>query len=103
MEPLRLQVNLQLKANIFLIKNQQKIYTNQSLEINKRKVHLPFIDNIWGADLADTQLISKCNKEFIFVQCVIDIYNKHTWVIPLKDKKETMITIAFKKISDESN
>ena len=67
MEPLRLQINLQLKANIFLIKNQQKIYTNQSLEINKRKVHLPFIDNIWGADLADMQLISKCNKEFIFV------------------------------------
>ena len=103
MEPLRLQINLQLKANIFLIKNQQKIYTNQSLEINKRKVRLPFIDNIWGADLADTQLISKCNKEFIFVQCVIDIYNKHTWVIPLKDKKETMITNAFQKISDESN
>ena len=25
----------------------------------KRKVHSPFIDNIWGADLADMQLISK--------------------------------------------
>ena len=28
---------------------------------NKRKVQSPFIDNIWGADLADMQLISKCN------------------------------------------
>ena len=26
---------------------------------NKRKTHSPFIDNIWGADLADMQLISK--------------------------------------------
>ena len=29
---------------------------------NKRKVHLPFTDNIWGADLADMQLISEFNK-----------------------------------------
>ena len=33
---------------------------------NKRKVHLPFIDNIWGADLADMQLISRFNKGFRF-------------------------------------
>ena len=29
---------------------------------NIRKVHSPFIDNIWGTDLADMQLISKFNK-----------------------------------------
>ena len=33
---------------------------------NKRKVHSPFIDSIWGADLADTQLISKFNNRFKF-------------------------------------
>ena len=35
-------------------------------KFNKRKVHSPFIDNIWGADLADMQLISKFNKRFRF-------------------------------------
>ena len=30
-------------------------------KLNKRKVHSPFIDNIWGADLAEMQLISKFN------------------------------------------
>ena len=29
---------------------------------NKRKVHSPFIDNIWGTDLADMKSISKFNK-----------------------------------------
>ena len=48
----------------------------------KRKVHSPFIDNIWGADLADMQLISKFNKEFRIALCVTDIYSKHAWVIP---------------------
>ena len=51
----------------------------------KRKVHWPFINNIWAADLADMQLISKLNKEFRFLLCVFDIYNKYVWVIPLKD------------------
>ena len=48
---------------------------------NKRKVHSPFIDNIWGAHLADMQLISKFNKGFRFFLCVIDIYSKYTWFI----------------------
>ena len=72
-------------------------------KFNKRKVHLPFIDNIWCADLADRQLISKFNKGFRFLLCVIDIYSKHAWVIPLKDKKGITITNAFQKILDESN
>ena len=31
------------------------------------KVYSPFIDNIWGNDLADMPLISKFNKEFRFL------------------------------------
>ena len=70
---------------------------------NKRKVHSPFIDNIWGANLADLQLISKFTKGFRFLLCVIDIYSKYACVICLKDKKGITITNAFQKILDESN
>ena len=49
------------------------------------------------------QLISKFNKGFRFLLCVIDIYSKYAWVIPLKDKKGITITNAFQKILDESN
>ena len=70
---------------------------------NKRKVHSPFIDNIWGADLADMQLMIKCNKELRFLLCVIDIYSKYAWVIPLKDKKRITITNAFQKFLKESS
>ena len=48
---------------LFLItNNSQKNYANQSLEL-KRKVYLSLKDNIWVADLANLQLISKYNKE----------------------------------------
>ena len=46
-------------------------------KLEKRKVHLFFIDKIWGTDLADMQLISKLNKEFRFLLCVIDVHNKY--------------------------
>ena len=44
------------------------------------------------------QLISKFNKGLRFLLCVIDIFNKYTWVFPLKDKKGISITNAFQKI-----
>ena len=63
-----------------------------------------FKDNIWGAHLADMQLISKFNKGFRILLCdVIDIYSKHAWVVSLKDKEGiTLLTNAFKEILDES-
>ena len=35
--------------------------------------------------------------------CVIKIYSKYAWVVPLKVKKGTTITNAFEKNLDESN
>ena len=56
-------------------------------KFEKRKVHPPFIGDVLGADLPHMQLISKFNKGFRFLLCVIDIYSKYAWVIPLKKKK----------------
>ena len=56
-----------------------------------------------GADLADMQLISKFNKGFRFLLCVIDIFIKYAWVIPLKDKKGVSIVNAFQSILKQSN
>ena len=53
----------------------------------KRKVYSAFKDNIWSADLAEMQLISKFNRGFRFLLCVIDFFSKCAWVVPLKDKK----------------
>ena len=54
-----------------------------------------FKDNIWGADLADMQLISKFNKGFRFLLCAIDIFSKYALVVPLKDKKSVNIVDVF--------
>ena len=49
------------------------------------------------------QLISKFNKRFRFLLCVIDIFGKYAWVVPLKNKKCVSIVDVFQKILDDSN
>ena len=71
-------------------------------KFKKRKVYSAFKDNIWGADLADMQLISTFNKGFRFLLCVNDIFSKYAWVVPLKNKKDVSIVNAFQKILDDS-
>ena len=52
-------------------------------KFKKRKVYSTFKDKIWGADSADIHLISKFNKGFRFLLCVIDIFSKYAWAVPL--------------------
>ena len=44
-------------------------------KFNQRKVYSRFIDNIWGVDLEDMPLISKFDKGFRFLLCLVDIYS----------------------------
>ena len=67
------------------------------IKFKKNKVCSRFKDNIWGADLADMQLISKFNKRFRILLCVIDIFNKYAWIVPLKDKKGVSTVDVFQK------
>ena len=52
-------------------------------KFQERNAHSTFLENIWVADLADVQLISKINKGIRFLLCVINIFSKYAWVIPL--------------------
>ena len=92
-------VNIPLELNEELAKELHKPVIRN---FKKRTVYSGFKDNIWGADLADMQLISKSNKGFRFLLHVIDIFSKYACVIPLSDKKGVSIVNAFQKILDKS-
>ena len=84
--------NDEIKQNIQLADELHKPIIRK---FEKRKVYSSFRDNIWGVDLADMQLLSKFNKGFRFSLCVIDIYIKYVWVIPLKDKKKVQVLLMI--------
>ena len=53
----------------------------------EKKIHSTFIDNIWGADLEDIQLINKFIEGLKLLLCyffILDTFSKYAWVIPLK-------------------
>ena len=72
-------------------------------KFDKRKVYSQFKDNIWGVDLVNMQSLNRNNKGIKYLLCVIDLYSKYAFVIPLKDKKEISIVNAFNKIIKQSN
>ena len=57
-----------------------------------------FRDNIWAADLADMQSLSKYNEGIKYLLCAIDLFSKYARVVPIKDKKGTSIVNPFKNI-----
>ena len=80
--------------NLCQINNLQMDSTNQLLDKFKRsKVYSSFKGNTWGADY---------NKGIRFALCVIDIFSKYAWVIPLKDKKRITIANVFQKKLNDS-
>ena len=56
--------NNEIKQNLQLAEELHKPIIRK---LKKRKVYSGFKDNIWGADLADMQLISKFKKGFRFL------------------------------------
>ena len=66
--------NNEIKQNLQLAEELHKPIIRK---FKKRKVYSGFQDNIWGADLADMQLVSKFNKGFRFLLYVIDIFSKY--------------------------
>ena len=90
----------------FTPQNQQladKLHKPIIRKFEKRKVRAVFKDNIWGADLAEMQLLNKYNKGIRFLLCFIDIFSKYAWVAPLKDTKGVSIATAFQSILKQSN
>ena len=49
------------------------------------------------------QLVSKFSEGFRLLLCVIDIFIKYAWIIPLKDKEGVTLTSPFQNNLKESN
>ena len=49
------------------------------------------------------QSLSRKNKGIKYILCVIDLFSKYAFVVPLKDKKGISIVNTFDKIIKQSN
>ena len=103
--PLPLLFNVESDAKSEIILNQElseALHKAIMKNLKNKKHNSSLIDKIWGVDLEIMQLISKFNKGFRFLLCIIDIYSKNVWFVSLKCKKGIIVTDAFPKTSDKS-
>ncbi|KAK3917814.1 Putative uncharacterized transposon-derived protein [Frankliniella fusca] len=56
------------------------------------------IDESWQTDLTDFQSVKKDNDGFSYILCVIDVFSKYGWAVPLKDKSGPSIIKGFQAI-----
>ena len=56
------------------------------------------IDTQWQADLADLSKLLKSNDKHKYLLCIIDVFSKYAWVVPIKDKTGKTLVIAFKSV-----
>ena len=73
-----------------------------NLKFKKRKVHSAHVDEMWAADLADMQLLSRKNKGIRYLLCVVDLFSRYAFVIPLKSKTGSAVVDAFEEILNKT-
>ena len=79
----------------------QKTYTLHKpirRRFTRRKTIVGGIDQQWQADLADMQHFSKQNDNQRYLLCVIDVFSKFSWVLPIPNKTGKTLIDAFKII-----
>ena len=81
----------------------EELHKQVTKKFRRRKVYARFKDNIWAADLAEMESMSWKNKNVKYLLCVINVFTKHVWNKPLKDKKGKTVLNAFLEIVNESN
>ena len=91
------------KVRQFLAK--QRAYTIHKPirhKYQRNKTYVSGIDKQWQADLADMKSLAKWNDGVTYILTVIDVFSKHAWAYPVKNKGTQQVLNAFENILLES-
>lgn len=75
-----------------------EIYKVPRRSFPRRKTKMVAIDNLWQIDLSILDMLSKHNKGFKYLFCIIDTFSRYAFVEPLKTKTGKEITAVFSKL-----
>jgi len=59
-------------------------------------------DEQWTEDLIEVNNIAKCNRGYSYLLTMVDVFSKHAWVEPVKNKTGKTVTVAMTKILKRS-
>lgn len=80
-----------------------EVHHNVVRKFPRRRVFVPSRDAIWAMDLASYDTDVKHNDNFRYILCVIDVFSKFAWCVPLKTKTASSILQSVKDIIHKSH
>jgi transposase InsO family protein len=54
--------------------------------------------DVWECNLVDVQALGKINGNFKYILSVIHVFSKFLYMVPLKSKTGTAVTVAFQSV-----
>lgn len=79
-----------------------EIHHQVKRKFKRRKVIVTGRDEIWAMDLASMESLASYNDDYKYILCIIDVFSKFAWCVPLKNKTGTSILKAVKDVVSES-
>ena len=82
------------------LNNQESYSINKNVQRNfqRGRVLVSGIDDQWDADLISMIPYGQYNNGFNYMLCIIDIFSRFAWVVPLKTKEAQEVIRAFKSV-----
>ena len=84
------------------IQNKESYSKNKAVnrQFQRSRVIVSGIDDQWDIDLASFISFADENDQYKYLVCVIDIFSRYAWIIPIENKKAENIVQAFNIILD---
>lgn len=79
----------------------EEIHRRVVRKFQRRKVIVHRMDEIWGIDLASME--TSAFDGYKFILCIIDVFSKYVWCVPLKNKMATTVLNAVKDVVKQSD
>jgi transposase InsO family protein len=71
-------------------------------KFSRSRTQVEGIDHQWQADLADVSHLATYNRGYKYLFCVIDVFSKFAWVVPLTSKSSSELVRALKLVLKQS-
>lgn len=68
----------------------------------RRRVIVHGIDDVWAIDLASMESLISYNDGYKYILCIIDVFSKYAWAVPLKNKTAATVLEAIKEVVKKS-
>ena len=79
-----------------------EIHKRAIKKFTRRKVILNRIDDIWAMDLADLNSLVSYNDGCRYMLCIVDVFSKFAWAVPLKNKTAETVLSAVQGVVKKS-